>query len=404
MHASLKKVLETLKELWFVPFIVYFLGFVYVQGLFAPFYENTFIFNHYLRAQPLSPSLYLVNGIYLAFTISASFLFAKWADRLFKVNIHLQRAIQRGKWVSRACVLGGFLLLVLLFYLQSAMILHGWGRSWIPLITYFLYYIVFFAVVGFMSRSARYAFPSKSMMYNVPIYFVAAICFTLSLYLFGLDMQSKEVYRFAHQKDTLEMARITADEGSPHTYVKMDLSSEFFIGYDIGEKKTVHIPKDRIVEIQTFQARNYGSKARFLREELPSDSDARRMADVLQAYYDILTSQSLNLENVNRLQQLLGDNFRIKRGFEVSAPILLKILQNENYRDRPKSEFFGVEMSLPEPMGEGRDAAHRVFVKEYWKGETFDLVYTLQHPELTPPGADRPWVITDVQEALFYFL
>ncbi|ANY68156.1 hypothetical protein BBD42_18005 [Paenibacillus sp. BIHB 4019] len=75
MSEKLKKLLEILKELWYLPFVVYYVGFIYVQGYFAPYTGDLFIAKDFLTVYPVSQSLYLINGIFLVIFIAIPIVF-----------------------------------------------------------------------------------------------------------------------------------------------------------------------------------------------------------------------------------------------------------------------------------------------------------------------------------------
>ena len=70
MPDKLKNMLKLLQELWFVPFVVYTAGLVYVQGSFHPYFGDLFIFKDILTFYPVSQSLYWINGIYISFFLA----------------------------------------------------------------------------------------------------------------------------------------------------------------------------------------------------------------------------------------------------------------------------------------------------------------------------------------------
>lgn len=76
MNEEWQALLNRLRELWFVPVLVHAFGFIYVQGLFAPYDGNQFILQPYLQTTSTSYAMYLLNGIYVFVITGTGFLLA----------------------------------------------------------------------------------------------------------------------------------------------------------------------------------------------------------------------------------------------------------------------------------------------------------------------------------------
>ncbi|MDG0792383.1 hypothetical protein OMP38_17025 [Cohnella ginsengisoli] len=108
MNGQVQTILNRLKELWFIPFTVYAIGFIFVQGLFAPYYNDLFIINNFLRAQPISYSMYLINGIYVFFVVGVGAGLAYSAAAA--IPARLINLLKRQKIWFNACLIFGILL------------------------------------------------------------------------------------------------------------------------------------------------------------------------------------------------------------------------------------------------------------------------------------------------------
>ncbi|MDG0792382.1 hypothetical protein OMP38_17020 [Cohnella ginsengisoli] len=161
-------------------------------------------------------------------------------------------------------------------------------------------------------------------------------------------------------KGQLELAKVSVGEKSAKTYIRMDISSDYFIGYDTSERKTVHIPKDQISAIQTYRAENFGSKIKYTESRVPHNSDGGHMIQSLRSYYDIMTGSSVNLERVETLQSIVIDPFSRRQSFDVEPNILLKYMDDGNLHGRDIKNFYGAEMSVPEKAEKEKNGTFRV--------------------------------------------
>ncbi|KQN96117.1 hypothetical protein [Paenibacillus sp. Leaf72] len=412
MPDKLKNMLKLLQELWFVPFVVYTAGLVYVQGSFQPYFGDMFIFKDILTFYPVSQSLYWINGIYISFFLAIPVVtiavLASRKDRRKprrapnRSNVRIRRFryfVLRNRMHPLLLLIHGLLFLSFIITMIVFQILTLDKDSNLPLaVQNIFFYGAFFLIFYFSYQTASY-FKMNAPATKISIIFVTAIILIFSIYLSGIHAQYINISKYEAQKSTIEMSRVSLDNETL-TLIKMDISADYYIGYHTGTNRTIFIAKDNINKIENFQASYAGKKQLADPSALNDEEDV--IIKTLQSYYDFkihsekltksCTQSCASFDAFKKLQS----NAYLRNA---SDSIRLKYLQNNPYRGKEEEDYFGVDISLPERI-KGDAALRAVYVKEYWKDDIFYIKYTLQN---VADLDKNPWIIIKDEEVFFDF-
>ncbi|WP_338552391.1 hypothetical protein [Paenibacillus sp. KS-LC4] len=408
MSDRLKNILKLLQELWFVPFVVYTAGLVYVQGSFHPYFGDLFIFKNILTFYPVSQSLYWINGIYFSFflaqpVITIAILESQKARRKprkapNRSNVKLRRFLFflfRNRRHRFFYPLHSVIFLVLIFSMLLFQIFTLNKDLHLPLsMQNILFYNVFFFIL-FIS----YQIKTKESTAKISIIFVAALTLVISIYLSGIHAQYINLTKYDAQKSKIEMSRVSLDNETL-TLIKMDISADYYIGYHLSTNRTIFLAKDNINKIENFQA-SYAGKKQLADPSAVNDEEAA-IIKTLQSYYDFRIHSgkytkacTQSCASFDAFKQLQSNAYLGK----TSDSIQLKYLQNSPYRGKDVKNYYGVDFSLPEQI-EGDANVRAVYVKEYWKDDIFYLKYTLQN---VAASDKNPWIIIKDEDIFFDF-
>ncbi|ANY68155.1 hypothetical protein BBD42_18000 [Paenibacillus sp. BIHB 4019] len=185
--------------------------------------------------------------------------------------------------------------------------------------------------------------------------------------------------------------------------VKLDISNDYYIGYDTNANKTVVIPKDKIIKIENFQS-SKGIKKQLISFENLNDED-KNIISTLQSYYyfkinapDLIAKCTTVCNEYEEFKSLLSNTY-FKHNFDASDPIILKYLSNKSFRSKNITEHFGNDFSIPE--SENNDTTLKtVYVKEHWNNDIFHVKYTLQKSDEVNKNQ---WVVISQEEEFFKF-
>ncbi|WP_341278852.1 hypothetical protein [Paenibacillus sp. FSL H8-0537] len=412
MPENIKKLLKLLQELWYVPFVVYTVGFLYVQGSFNPYLGDQFIFNDILTFYPVSQGLYLINGIYFTFflalpVITIAVFTTKKARRkprrpTNRSNVKLRRFfyfILKNRKRPLSALTHGLLFIIFICSMIFFQILTLTDDLNIPLaVQNIFFYSVGFLIFYFLYRTSS-LFKINELTLKIAMAFAAALTLCYSVYLSGVHAQFINLAKYEAQERKIEMSRVSL-ENETMTLIKLDISADYYIGYHLDTKRTIFIARDNINKIENFQASYAGKKQLADPSALNDEEDA--IIKTLQSYYDFRIHSG---ERTKACTQSCA-SFDVFKKLQSNAyfgktsdSVRLMYFQNNPYRDKSEEDYFGVDISLPEQI-EGEATLRAVYVKEYWKDDIFYLKYTLQN---VADLDKNPWIIIKNEEVFFDF-
>ncbi|SFF11786.1 hypothetical protein SAMN04487969_114115 [Paenibacillus algorifonticola] len=412
MPDKLKNMLKLLQELWFVPFVVYTAGLVYVQGSFHPYLGDLFIFKDILSFYPVSQSLYWINGIYISFFLALPVVtiavLASRKDRRKprrapnRSNVRLRRFLYfvfRNRKHPLLSLIHGLLFLSFIITMILFQILTLDKDLNLPLtVQNIFFYSAFFLIFYFSYQTASY-FKMNAPATKLSIIFVTAIILIFSIYLSGIHAQYINIMKYEAQKSKIEMSRVTL-VNETLTLIKMDISSDYYIGYHTTSKRSIFIAKDNIDKIENFQASYAGKKRLADPSALNDEEDA--IIKTLQNYYDFKSQAAKRTKACTQTCASFDAFKKLQSNAYISNAsdsIRLKYLQNNPYRGKEEEDYYGVDFSLPERI-ESEARLKAVYVKEYWKDDIFYIKYTLQN---VADLDKNPWIIIKDEEVVFDF-
>lgn len=400
-----RSLLDYLKELWFLPFIVYIAGFVYVNGYMAPFLTDSFVFKNFITVLPVSLNLFLFNGIYvvgftLALPVMVSIVILRIRSEFFDSIINRLRT--RGYNVAAvlyAVLFIGYTLALMLLFLLQVLLQHAEIEVNHVRVLYMFIFSIMAVLTIFMFRLTSQFFRSSALygtMINSVLIWASIIIGLVFLYFYGLHSQAAVVSSYENQTDDLEFARVFDESGGKKIYIKVDISADFFIGYDLHNKRGVYLPGGQIKKIETFKVKkNIGIRKYNANSTALTDVQHKAAAAINDYYaYVIDNPKNRQPESVQSYMELFSLDYIAAKLGNIAPEILYKKMQAEPYREKAIEQFYGFELSVPAPeQPESKDSDYMIYVKEHWKGETFDLLFTVS----------KEGLIENIEETLFSF-
>lgn len=401
-----RSLLDYLKELWFLPFIVYIAGFVYVNGYMAPFLTDSFILKNVITILPVSLNLFLFNGIYVFIFILAAPLIIS----IIMLRIHsafFDSIIARLRsWGHRVAailyvilMIGYLLVLALIIPLLQVLLQHVEIKENFIHLLYMMIFSITAALTIFVYRLTLQFFRGPALLATILSSFIiwASVFISLMfLYSYGFHLQFATISSYENQTDDLEFARVFDESGGKKIYIKVDISADFFIGYDLHNKRGVYLPGGQIKKIETFKVKKNIGIRKYNANSTALTDVQHKAAVAINDYYAYVIDNPKNRqpESVQSYMELFSLDYIAAKLGNIAPEILYKKMQAEPYREKAIEQFYGFELSVPAPeQPESKDSDYMIYVKEHWKGETFDLLFTVS----------KEGLIENIEETVFSF-
>lgn len=415
-----KSYLKWINNLIAAPALLYIMGFLFIQGAYGPLLTNEFFFSDYLTITPVSLNLYLFNGIFIAPAILGALIIAWLILHNSRSNEILEKIISffyklefRFK-KSTVDFLAHLILLII--YSVSAILLirvllwitlspHDFFRIYLYKNLYFfyifIYFILFLMIFSYLKFYIILIKVKLTTNHHMNLMYIALFIFILifTIYFQGLHTQSLKTGNFIQQKGTIELATVTMKNGVLNTYIYMDTSSDYFIGYDLAKQSTEIIVKDSIETI-TIKAQRYAGEKKIHRLSNETKNESTPLYEVINTYYRILLSKQVDKEMTEQYTHLFSN-----QGL-YSPELYQKQLINETYRNKNEKDFYGIEFSIAEEFKEESKSdikksdvvKQRIYVREIWKNTHYDLsfIFISKDKGIT-------WSIEDIENTYFSF-
>ncbi|REE83865.1 hypothetical protein A8990_11644 [Paenibacillus taihuensis] len=403
----IQKFFAYIQKLWYAPFTIFLIGFIYVQGAFSPFLSEGFFFNKILYVTPASYYLYITNGIMISACITVSLILGHIFVSLLGVIIINQINKINIKW--RLMCFTALCLAVLFIILFFQPFILKWNTSIDARLVYSpIYFLLcFVSFLFFQFIQINRLFLQRQIEHPIWIlYFcvIAIIVFVTIVYLNGLFSQGQIVNAYRQDKSGLQLMNVTSEDNRQFRLLRFDINTNFIIGYDITVKKMQIIPKDKVKSIETFKTNYQQNKSKY-DPTTPHYAGEKQIIAPIDAFYKYRMAKHKDKQDTKQYLSnfTTGYTYNNMNGITgISSNILTSKMNHENYRDKNISEFYGYVCSTPETEQSQKDDApnvnyRKVYVKEVWLGQTYDLAFTLKSSD------KQKWQIDRIEETSFSF-
>lgn len=402
---NLKNSLTFIRELWYAPFIVYLIGFVFVQGAFSPFLSGNLFSQKILTVIPVSYNMYITNGIYQSFVILLPFIISYIHVKYISLPHGLIIRIRRTSRFTQVKI-GIFLfsnvgLLVAINKIHLWIIVRDFNID--ATLTAFVVFYSYSTLGLFFYKSTaqicKYDLFNKQILILFFTSTLLLLCL-LSVYFYGLQSQAQSIKEYRTSDQNIEMISLKYDDGLEKTLVKMDINTEFIIGYDTSTQKMNLIPRDKIKQIETFKSK-YPKEIKKYKESLidnPLAEENKKIIDLINNYYEIRVEINPDIESINTYLSLFTSKLRNNAFESISQDILLNQMKQEKYHDKDYKEYYGIVISEPEEESSSSNSMYKkVYVREYWKAKSYNYEFLV----MSTDGV--VWNIDDFKETNFSF-
>ncbi|WP_201002435.1 hypothetical protein [Paenibacillus glycanilyticus] len=395
---SIAKFFNLLKEMWYAPFTIYLIGFFYVQGAFSPYLSEKVIFESIVYVTPVSYTLYITNGIKFTCILIIPLIIAHL------VSYGTNKYVLKGKKIDGLALL--VITTIIMFFtgfLQFSTIDFNSSFSFFK---FNFVYIFIYLTIGFLFIKLIKT-GNKTMKLYCTLYFSLLLVsmLILSVYLSGLLAQNEIVNKYIHKKGNIQLMQVTEEDGQQISLLRFDINNDYIIGYDLNVNKMKLIPKNKVKKLETSNYTIPDEKYKFDPDH-PAHAGDNSVIQPVNNYYSYLIDNEINNQDTRDFLSILTTEFKFKyfNGIgDVSSEILTKRMNNENYRGKEAKDFYGVVSSVPETQKpKKKDASNvyykKVYVREFWKNQSFDVLFTLKSSD------GQHWLIDNIDETSFNFV
>ncbi|WP_336787407.1 hypothetical protein [Paenibacillus sp. MMO-177] len=395
---SISKFFNLMKEMWYAPFTIYLIGFFYVQGAFSPYLSEKVIFESIVYVTPVSYTLYIANGIKFTCVLIFPLIIAQL------VSYGISKYILKGKKFD-----GPVLLAITTASMFVTGCLQFYTIDFNSSFSFFKFnfvYMFIYLTTGFLSiKLIKSGNKTIKLFCTLYVYLLLVIMLILSVYLSGLLAQNEIVNKYVHKKGNIQSMLVTDDDGQQVSLLRFDINNDYIIGYDLTAKKMKIMPKDKVKKIETSNYTFPDEKYKFDPDH-PAHAGDETVIQSVNNYYNYLLDGDISDKDTREFLSNLTIEFKFKyfNGIgDISSEILTKRMNNENYRGKEVKDFYGVVSSVPETQEpKKRDASNvhykKVYVREFWKSQSFDVLFTLKSSD------GQHWLIDNMDETSFNFV
>ncbi|WP_406795990.1 MULTISPECIES: hypothetical protein [Brevibacillus] len=380
--------------------LTYYIGFVYAQGSVMALTKISNIWNIGFEFVPASLSLYLVNGVsyiharLLDMVVGALIMILYYTILYFprtprnRILIYIDTLRTKRFWSN---LIKGT---IIIFIPMGCMFLYAWDSS-----PGFIKYLNSLAVAVFLislliiNNEYEKANQQHFGKIIVSLFLVIALVnnfllLTLHVFLQGMLAQKTRLDTvFVEGSDKTSITAVySGDKSSVDYYISFDLTSDYFIGYNINTENLDKIPKDKIKKIENHTI----TKLKEVRKYSPDEkSQANVSKDVLDQttlvrnYYEYGV---LGKKEPTKWLALISDRY-YQVEWDLISPALLKKVwsSTDTLNGLPTSEYLGMEMSVPEE--------NTIWVLERWKNQKRYTVFKFikNGTEWRIGGVDTNW-------------
>lgn len=394
-----------IKTLWYAPFIIFLIGFFYVQGAFSPFLSDGFPFKSILLVTPVSYNLYITNGILASTLITIPLILAYLIARYAPVSYKLKRFFKEGPFKSLLFILINIIILVVISKLQfvfAIKLAKLFNIRLIYIVVYFLYFLsasFFYKFHNVIFKRAALYKAVSTLYYS----FFLIVSLVMTVYLNGLLTQNQIIENYTKSEEKLHYMKITNHDNEQINLLRFDVNADYIIGYDMTSNRMQIIPKETVKKIETFSSAYLHNKLEYNPNNNKNTEDAA-IISTIEGYYNYLTKNYRNTNDTKEFLGILSSNFKYMNfnGINtVNSKILTNKMNHEPYRNIDLNEYFGIVCSVPESIPSEKNdliSYKLVYVKEYWKDQSFGLAITLIS------RGEGVWEINNIEKTDFSFV
>ncbi|QJD87602.1 hypothetical protein [Cohnella herbarum] len=406
---SIQRTLTFIKDLWFAPFAVFLIGFVFIQGAFSPFLSEQFMFQKILTVTPVSYNLYITNGIYQSLVILLpfilSYILVKHISLYHKLIIWFRRRtsnsildqLKMALFMAIYIILMGIILRLQLLSMSGDSIPDSTLTAAVAFLLYFIVSLLFYKANDEINRYDRFN-NHMCVFYISGVLFIVTL---LSVYIYGLQSQVETFNKYNRDGKNIELLKVTYEDGLEKILIKMDINPEYIIGYDMPAKKMNLIPRDKVKKIESYRNTYQGDKRKYQQtfSNTSLEKEKKQIIDLINDYYEIRLELNPNINSINKYISLFTNDFRHSYINGVSPDILLKQMKQEKYRNKEHKDFYGLALSDPETEESDNPNVKisKVYVREYWKARNYDYSFLIKSYD------GVVWNIDNIEEAHFTF-
>lgn len=277
-----------------------------------------------------------------------------------------------------------------------------WGKVQ-PMMYYVLYFTFFFFLVLLIWRVTYSRHRPRSGVYAAVLLLLPAVCFLFSLYLYGMHSQVLQAIAFEREGKKVQLAQITLQDRPQREYIQLDVTTDYFIGYDGSSRSVVQIPREQITSIESFRLAQSGAQTKYNDRPNLEGTDEQHAVQTMRQFYAAITSTGESLEQIEALTRIVKNPLRNQLGLAIAPAILQRYAQAGKLYGHGAESFFGMELSFPRLAMDGDKEVFDIFVKEHWKEKIFSYRYRLElvAGQYGQENQPKQWVITDRETALF---
>ncbi|RKN77079.1 hypothetical protein [Paenibacillus ginsengarvi] len=360
------------------------ISFLYVQGLNGPFIGLE-LFTDVQVALPISRQTIVLNGVYFIVKLLFAFMlsYILWTtkhylkDKLNQFRIKpfnsyiankLIIIVQNDFGKIYICIIMLLAVLpTLLFVLVPPDFLIQYVNSFFIgyyTVSFFFFISVFFylknkvenvtKLINIDLNNIYYLENRVHYLFIIVLFLLITLAFSFSFQFFGVLFQAHKINNIERAGNSYKMADVFI-KNERSSYLFIDLSKDFFIGYNTSQGKTEIIPIKSIEKIEVWNA---NPKVKILKLSDINNLN-NSVIECVKNYY----KHRLEKPSAELYVSLLSERFYGEKNY-IATSILQKIWDTEGkYAGIEIKEFYGYELSEPVLTKSG----YEVYALEYWK-------------------------------------
>lgn len=399
-----KNLEKTLNFVFIIPLIVYFLGFVFIQGTVIN--NITSISDEWYRAiGNISNSLYLISGIIqiiiILLAVFASIIMLSIIYSIFKmlkktlyfekVMLNLENKIKKYKKL-RIILKALYVFIIICFiclplYIINKMCSQPKLTSFQQIFFCFIFYFIIVILIYIIGPKALKCDNIKIKTFiSIELTAFCIIIITLFVYCMGYEIFKTKIYNYNQGNDGIKISSIYFDDDNLQEYITIDISNDSFIGFDDKKNSIVVIPMDKIKSINTKYVKKAKEVERYDFDKLKSNttlSDKDKVALAIKNYYDYRTKDDFS--KGKEFIDLLSKEFYAKAYDHIEPKILQqKWRLSKKFNGNDIGEYLGISIGEPNLYYDNKNRSiYEVLVVEYWKGKNCYLNYEFVYEDNT---------------------
>ncbi|WP_162630230.1 hypothetical protein [Brevibacillus brevis] len=231
---------------------------------------------------------------------------------------------------------------------------------------------------------------------NVKLYhyfFIAfmSLSFIFHVYLQGSFSQATEIDKaFNKGEVSHKLSTVYYEKNNISSYLKIDITKEYFVGFNYSTKKIEVIPISKINKIESWDGSKEHTYRKMISGKTILDDTQKKINSQIDKFYNARLKA-----NASELISMITKDFYQKEFRLISPEILRKkwTMTNELH-GQPLKDFLGVEMSVPTYSEESKTSY--IAVVEYWKEATLFYKITLKLED------DGLWRISNTERTVSF--